>query len=241
MRRLPFTVQTLVTVVVAGGIACLLVRIPDVADWDANDVAMFGLLAVGIVLAERVRIRVALGGETLNVSLTEALWVGALLQARPSVLAVAVAAGVLVGHAMRRSAPHKIAFNVGQFLLSLTAAQVVVAALRSPGLLRPANLMVIGLAMAVYAAINAGLVALVISRVQRVSFSSVILPPLPGNVVHFAANTAIGVAAFVMWLDARWATPVLVLPLVMSFFAYRVLLGTVEDGHRMRALVHSHS
>jgi hypothetical protein len=79
--------------------------------------------------------------------------------------------------------------------------------------------------MAIYAAINAGLVALVISLASGQSFKSVILPPLPENALHFAANTALGLAALVVWHAAPGAIPVLVLPLGLSFVAYKALLS----------------
>jgi hypothetical protein len=225
MRRLPVPAQTLVALVATGGATCLLLRVPDVSHWGGLDLAAFLLLTAGIVLTEQFQIPIRFGSEHLNLSLTEALWVGALILARPSVVTMAVAGGVLLGQVTRRRALHKLVFNACQFLLALSAAQVVVAALRSPGVLRPMTFVAVGLGMVIYAAINAGLVALVISLASGQPFQSVLLPPLPENALHFAANTALGLAALVMWHAAPGAAPVLVFPLAMSFVAYRTLLG----------------
>jgi hypothetical protein len=65
----------------------------------------------------------------------------------------------------------------------------------------------------------------VISLASGQPFQSVLLSPLPENALHFAANTALGLAALVMWHAAPGVTPVLVLPLATSFVAYRALLG----------------
>ncbi len=225
MRRLPIQAQALIAVVAAGGAACLLLRVPDLSRWGGLDLAAFLLLTAGIVLTEQFQIPIRFGSEHLNLSLTEALWIGGLVLARPSVVTMAVAAGVLLGQVSRRRAPHKLVFNAAQFLLALGAAQVAVDALKSPGVLRPMTFIAVGVGMVLYAVINAGLVALVISLASGQPFQSVLLSPLPENALHFAANTALGLAALVMWHAAPGVTPVLVLPLVTSFVAYRALLG----------------
>jgi hypothetical protein len=234
MRRLPMTARILLLLVVAGGAMCLGLRVPDVARWTGTDATVFVLLTVGIVLAEQFQIPVRFGAETLNCSLTEALWVGVLLHSRPSVVTLAVATGIVAGQAARRWAAHKVAFNAGQFLLALTAAEAVVGALRSPELLQPATFLAAGLGMAVYAAINAGLVAGIISLASGQRLRSVLVPTLPENALHFAVNTALGLAAAVLWQAAPASTPVLVLPLAMSFLAYRVLLEAAEAGELLR-------
>jgi hypothetical protein len=227
MRKLTAPAQVLIALVAVGGLASLIARAPDLGKWGGLDVAAFLLLTAGIVLTEQFQVPIRFGSENLNFSLTEALWVGALILARPSVVTLAVAAGVLLGQVTRRRALHKLVFNAGQFLVALSVAQVVVAALRSPGVLRPMTFIAVGIGMAIYAAINAGLVALVISLAAGKSYQSVLLPPLPENILHFAANTALGLAALVVWHSAPGVTPVLVLPLVTSFVAYRALLSRV--------------
>src|SRR5206468_11801761 len=92
--------------------------------------------------------------------------VGALVLARASVVTIAVAVGVFIGHTLRRRAPFKVAFNVGQFVLALTAAELIVGAVREPEVLGPMSFLAVGLGMAAYAAVNAGLVALAISQAQ---------------------------------------------------------------------------
>jgi len=46
------------------------------------------------------------------------------------VLTLAVAAGALLGESIRRVAPLKVAFNVGQFIVGVTAAELVFTALK---------------------------------------------------------------------------------------------------------------
>ena len=236
MRRLPLAGRTLIVFVAAAGTATLLARAPDLARWGGADLGAFALLTAGIALTEQFQIPLRLGSETLNFSLTEAVWVGALLLARPSVVTMAVATGVALGQGLRRRPLHKVAFNAGQFLLALTAAQLVVGAVRSSNVLRPMSFLAVGLGMAAYTALNAGLVALVISLVQGKPIGSVLLPPLPENLVHFSVNMAIGLAAVVLWEATPGALPLLVPPLAMSFLAYRALLEGFRITGRLREL-----
>ena len=236
MRKLPRPARILVTVVAAGGLAVIGARLPDLWQWNAKDVAAFVLLCAGIIITEQFQVPLRFGPETLNFSPTEALWVGALVLARPSVLATAVAAGVVLGQIGRRWAPHKVVFNAGQFVLALTAAQAVVQALRSSSPTALSTLAAVGLGMAIYAGINAGLVALVISWAQGRAFREVFLKPLPENAVHFLTNTALGLAAAVAWRAAPGVVPLLVLPLGMTFLAYRVLLEDLRRGGRLPEL-----
>jgi hypothetical protein len=236
MKRLPIAARILVILVAAGGAAALVARAPNLAHWNVDDVVAFALLTAGIIVTEQFQIPLRFGPETLNFSLTEALWVGALILGRPSVVTMSVAAGIILGQGMRRWAPHKVAFNAGQFLLALTAAQSVVRALRSPDVMAPSTLLAVGLGMAAYAAINAGLVALVISRAQERPFAGVFLKPLPENAVHFVTNTALGLTAAVAWHAAPEVVPLLALPLAMSFMAYRVLLDSLRTSGRLRGL-----
>jgi hypothetical protein len=237
MKTLPRSARVLVTVVAAGGLAALLARVPDFTRWNGDDVAALVLLSVGIMITEQFQLPLRFGNETLNFSLTEALWVGALVLARPSVVTMAVAGGIVLGQTARRWAPHKIAFNAGQFVIALTAAQAIVGALRSPDVMAPSTLLAVGLGMAVYAAINAGLVALVISLAQGRSFRSVLLKPLPENAIHYVTNTSMGLAAAVAWHAAPGVVPLLVLPLAMTFTGYRAMLDALRMSPRLQALI----
>jgi hypothetical protein len=229
------TARILLVTVVTGGAMCLVARVPDLVRWSATDVGVFLVLTAGIVLAEQFQVPVRFGAETLNCSLTEALWVGVLLHSRPSVVTMAVALGITAGQGVRRWAPHKVAFNVGQFLLALTVVELIVGAVRSAELLQPSTFAAVGLGMAAYAVINAGLVASIIALASGQHVRSILLPPLSENILHFAVNTALGLAAAVLWQSAPAATVVLTLPLVMSFVAYRVMLGDVHPNELLGA------
>ena len=232
MKKLPLPARTLIALVAAGGTGCIVANLPDLGRWSQADALAFVLLAVGVAIGEQFQLPVRFGSERLNLSLTEAVWVGALVLSRASVVTMAVALGVFLGHALRRRAPFKVAFNVGQFVLSLTTAELIVRAVRGPELLGPRTFLAVGLGMAAYAMVNAGLVALAISQAQGRRLRTVLLPPLPENAVHFATNTALGLIAAVVWHAAPGALPILLLPVVMSFVAVRALLQHVATAER---------
>jgi hypothetical protein len=236
MTNLPIRARILILLSVGAGVACVVARLGDVGTWNGFDAATFLLLTAGITLAEQFQIPVHFMTETLNLSLTEALWVGALILGKPSVVTMAVACGVLLGQSMRRWSPHKVAFNVGQFLVSLTVAQVLFGALHGPSMFRPMTFVAAVVAMAAYAIVNAGSVALIISLAEGRSFGSVILPPLRTNTLHFATNTALGIVAAIVWSVSSGAVIFLVLPLALAFLAYRTLLEDLRENEHVRDL-----
>src|SRR5919197_810857 len=126
-HELPARARVLIAVVVAAGAAAVLPRLADVTRWTGPDLLAYAMLAAGIAVAEQFPIRLRYRTETLNFSMTEALWMGALLHARPSVLTLSVAAGLIVAQAVRRRRPFKAAFNVGQFMVAISVAQALYA------------------------------------------------------------------------------------------------------------------
>ena len=83
--------------------------------------------------------------------------------------------------------------------------------------------------MASYAAVNAGLVALVISLVERRPFAAVLMPPLPANAAHFFGNTVIGLGGALLWSANPFVFPVVVVPLAAAFVIYRVLMRSAHQ------------
>ncbi len=196
----------------------------------------FGALAVAIALAEQFTVKLRYGNETWNFSLTDAVPAAGLLLVRPSALTFAVAVGILVGHSLGHVNRYKLAFNVGQFLVAISAAQAVHALIPHDGVLDPRSWLAVTAAMTVFFIVNACSVALIISIVEEKSFGSVFLPPLVLNVVHYAGNLAIGVLGAVLWEGHPFAVPLLIVPLVLSYFAYQAYAQGIRERDRMRYL-----
>jgi PAS domain S-box-containing protein len=238
---LPIRARILILSVVLGGAACLAVRVPEMARWNANDLLAAIALIIGITITEQFPVPLRFQSETLTFSLTEAVWVGALMLARPSVLVMSVAVGILAGQIVRRVSLYKMAFNVGQFLVALTVAQLIYASIQPPTALGPNAWLAAAVAMAAYAVVNASLVARVISLVGKKPFLSVLIPPLGANAIHFIGNTAIGLEIAVIWAASPLYLPVLGAPLFLALLAYRTLVRSVREGDRVRNLIVEHA
>jgi PAS domain S-box-containing protein len=239
--RLPSSARLLIAAMAAAGAGIMAWRLPEVGTWSGPDLAVWAALAATIAVAEQFPIPLRHRTETLNFSMTEAVWVGALILARPGILTLSVATGLFVGQAVRRWAPHKIVFNVGQFLVALTLAQIVFRQFGTTATLEPKTWIAAVVAMACYSLVNATLVALIISRVEGKSLAQVMLPPLRVNAIHFAANTAIGLEAAVVWSITPMGLPLLVIPVMLAYVAYRTLVRSLREGDRVRNLIVEHA
>ena len=136
-NTLPRFVRMLILGTVALGSAGVAMRAADLRLWSDRDAVAFLVLVLAICVVEQFSIPLRHRTETVNFALTDGLWAAALPLARPSALAFAIAGGVLLGQSMRRWAWFKIAFNVGQFLVGITVAQLVFATFRTGSPLEP--------------------------------------------------------------------------------------------------------
>jgi PAS domain S-box-containing protein len=223
------------TVGLAAGI--LIAQAPALESWDKQDfIAVIGL-ALAIAAAEQFSIPLRHRTETVNFTLTDGLWAAALPLARPSVLTYAVASGVLVGHLARRWAPQKVAFNVGQFVIGISVAEVVFGRFAPVGAITdPATWFAIAISMSAYFLVNANLVVLVIALVERKPFVAILMPPIGVNVLHWAGNTALGILGAMLWATSPIGLPVLAIPMVLSYLAYRQWISSVRERNHMRDL-----
>ncbi|HEX2088964.1 MAG TPA: ATP-binding protein [Actinomycetota bacterium] len=234
--QLPQRARRLIFATFFAGIAAAAFRVPDVLRWSLRDVVAFAAMAAAIALAEQFTAKIRYGNETWNFSLTDAVAAAGLLLVRPSALALAVGAGILVGHSLGHLNRYKLAFNVGQFLVAISAAQVVHSLIPHDGVLDPQSWLAVTAAMTVFSVVNACSVGLIISIVEEKSFGSVFLPPLVLNVVHYAGNLAIGILGAVLWAGHPFAVPLLIVPLVLSYFAYQAYAQGMRERDRMRYL-----
>ena len=97
---------------------------PEIARWQLEDALAVIVIATLTIVAERCSIPLRRGSETVNFALTDGVWAGALLLVSPSILTVAVLLGVGVGQALNRWKAYKITYNVSQFLIGITLAEI---------------------------------------------------------------------------------------------------------------------
>jgi signal transduction histidine kinase len=234
-RKTPLTARVLIFAVVLAGAAIVTARVPDVLDWGRSDLLTFLALVATVAIAQQFTIPIRHGEETENLDTTDAVWAGALLLAEPSVITLAVAAGILAGQAARGWSGHKIAFNVGQDVVAITAALLVYGALRSSAE-EPQSWLAAGLGMGAYLVVNSSLVSLVISLVERKPYRTVLLPSAGLTLLQWSANVAFGVLVAVVILAAPAALPLLGVPLLLFYLTYRGWLRGVRERELMREM-----
>jgi signal transduction histidine kinase len=226
----------LTTAIACVGAAIAAAQVPAALGWSTRNVLEWAALAGGVGLLEQFWIEVRHGSERENFSLTDAPFAAALLLVRPSVLTLGIAVGAAVGQSLRRVAPLKVAFNVGQFIVGMTAAVAVYDALRGAGGFGADEWLAAIAGMGVYFLVNVSTVALVISLVEGEPFRRVLLSSLGLSVLHWAGNVALGLLAAVVVRAQPAALPLLVIPLGLSYLAYRGWIRSVQERTRMEGM-----
>ena len=210
------------------------VALPAVRGWAATDLLAFVGIAAAVAVAECFPIELSYSHEKVTYSLSDAIWTGALLTSPASVLILAVAAGVLVGQSVQTWSPLKVAFNVGQFAIGITAAVAVFEAFGSPAASEPAAWAAAAVAMAAFQAVNTVLMGAIISLTERQPFWQVAL--VPTAVLHWIGNLSLGILGAVIWTAEPLALPLLLVPTALTYLAYRGWLTTVQERDQMREL-----
>jgi signal transduction histidine kinase len=224
----------LVAFVVIGGAVAIAGRLPAVAGWSATEWLAFVGIAAAVAIAECFPMELSYSHEKVTYSLSDAVWTAALLTSPASVLTLAVAAGVLVGQSVQTWSPHKVAFNVGQFTIGITAAVAVFEAFGSPAASEPAAWAAAAVAMAAFQAVNTVLMGAIISLTEHQPFWQVALVPIA--VLHWIGNLSLGILGAVIWTAEPLALPLLAVPTVLTYLAYRGWLTTVEERDQMHEL-----
>jgi signal transduction histidine kinase len=224
---LPPTARLLVIGVVGCGVAAAIAWATDAATWSTGDVlACLGIL-VATAVAERLPVEVHYRKERDVYSLSDAIWTGSLLLARPSALALAVAAGVLLGQLLQRRPPLKVAFNVGQFLLGISVALGVFALLGSPPADEPSGWLAAAAAMAAFQLVNTLVVGAIIALAERRRLDDVLL--LSTGLLQWAGSVSAGILGALVWSDEPLGLPLMLVPLGLTYLAYRGWLRTVQE------------
>jgi hypothetical protein len=233
-RELPPRARWWIAAVVLTGAAIVLTQLPAVARWDNEQfLAWVGLSAITALL-EQFTVKIAHRSEVENYSLTDALWVPALIFAPGSVLILGVWAGILVGQTTRRWKWFKVAYNASQFVIAMTVARLVYGLF---GLEPTLSLMVwlaTALGMISYFALNEVFVAIVISAVEREPLRGLLVLPDGLNLLHAAGNLTIGLLAALVWSSGPIGIPLLIAPMVLVFLAYRGWLHAQKEQEQER-------
>src|SRR5262245_29794367 len=241
-RELPLSARLVVLGYVALAAFGVYLRVPELGTWSWADVAATLGLAIAAALSEQFTVAMRHRTEVENFSVTDAVWVPALILVSPSVLTLSVLLGSLAGHAWRRWDWYKIVFNACQFVVAITVAEFVYWLFDLPPSFNFMTCVACAVAMSCYFVINEVSVALIISRVEQIALREVVVLPGGLNLLHAGGNLTIGMLAALVWHAGPLGLPLLVAPVVLSFFAYRGWLQNKHEeeqrreGDRMRTL-----
>ena len=237
MDGFPISVRVLILAMVGAASVGAAVRFGEISRWRGTDLLGLVALAVATSVTEQFPLEMRHGNETLYLALTDSMWAAGLILARPGVLTLAVAIGIYAGLMIRKVPAHKIAFNLGQYVLSITVAEVVYHALAGSTTLAFRLLVAVPVAMSAYAVISACLVALVISLAEKKPFKAVFLPPLAVNSLHYAGNIALGILGAMAWEISPPGVLLVGFPLAVFYAAYRIMVRNLREGDRLRELI----
>jgi PAS domain S-box-containing protein len=225
--------KVLILAVSAAGMAAVAAQIPEALHWTGPQL----LAAVGLCLAtlatELFPLHLRHTTETATFSVTDVVWTAALVLVSPSVLLIALAAGVLLSQTARRMPVRKIAFNVGQFVVAMWVAVAVFNLIPHSGPLDPATWGAAAVAMSLNFIVNEALVGLVISLMEHEPIGSVVSSSLSLDILPAIGNVAIGIIAAVMWELTPVGVLVAAVPVVFSYLTYAGSLRSLRERDRM--------
>lgn len=101
LAQVPPGARRFIVGVLIGGLGVLALHLLDLPSWGSTDLLGFAVLAAGTAVAENFQLELPSGEERLTMSIADALYAAALLLARPSVLVIALAVGVVAGQGVQ--------------------------------------------------------------------------------------------------------------------------------------------
>jgi signal transduction histidine kinase len=227
--------RILIAAVLATGVAIAGFQLTAISEWSWRDWAAFLVVGAAAAAAQRFLISLPYRGETQSFSVIDGLWAAGLLLLEPSVLILAAACGVVVGQLLRKVRPHKVAFNAGAELIALGLAVAIYAQLAA-GATAPSTWLFAFAAMLVYLLVNAAIVSLAISIAVGERYLPVLLEPLPQDLFQSAAKVSLGILFAVVWAADPIAVSLLTVPVLLAQFAYRGWLQSARERERMHAM-----
>jgi signal transduction histidine kinase len=227
LRALPPPAGALVVAVVLAGAAALAARAPAITSWSGGQLLAFAGLAAGLAASELLRMDLRFRRWSTDYSMEDALYAAALLLADPSVLVAAAAMGMLIGQGARSLAPLKVAFNVGQAVLAITAAESVFIALGAPPATTVTGWLAGALAMAALWAVNTAIMGSFVCLLEGKPLRRAAL--VPTAALLWLGNLAIGILAALLFEVEPRALPLLLVPTVLTRLAYKGWLDSAQE------------
>ncbi len=217
-------VDVYVTTVIAVGTLCTVA----LAIFDAGEVHLLltpevALFMLCALVGDFVPLKVFTRGAEGEVTTSTCFAVAAMLAAGPLAALIALVVTNLVADGVRRKAPKKILFNLGQYAITVAASgaalQLVTGLPRAhPPHLLPSDMAGVIVAAVVFFVFNTALVSTVIALVTRASVLKYLVEDLSSQVT--TAGLLLGLAPVVL-LAADFALPAIALLFLPLFAVHR--------------------
>ena len=139
---------------------------------------------------------------------------------------------------MNRWKVYKITYNVSQFLIGITLAEIAFSILGGwgQGPTDPVLWASVLAAMYITFAVNTTAIMLVVSMVEGTRFLDLFRLPLSMNVVHWVGNMALGILGAIFWTAEPIALVLMIAPVGLTFTTYRRWVQSIRERDQMRDL-----
>lgn len=223
-------------IVSLAGLAVLAALIPTIdVEAIAADRVVFWLCAGLAVAGEILPIRAPRGGQVEEVGISTTFGVAVLLAFGTGAAAAVFAFASLVGDVVNRKSPWKTAFNLAQYVLSVSAAGAVYVLLDGPSVMSVAVLWPLALASLAFLAVNDGLTSTAIALTLGVPIRSYVLEDLIFQAATTAALCAFAPVVLILADVSVGFVPLVVVPVAAVYLGATASLRNTELVHRLEA------
>ncbi|MEA2311623.1 MAG: diguanylate cyclase, partial [Solirubrobacteraceae bacterium] len=195
-------------------------------------------LAIGFLVGERCVVHLEFSRNAHSFSLGDVpLVFGLVLSPAPGLVLAAIVGPALVLLLDRRLPPIKLAFNLGQFALSVCMATLIcheLAPVGTPWGPRLAIAVLVG--AQVSAGVCVGLIGLAISLSEGWLGWRSLTRMFATDLTVTVTNSSLGLVAALIVSTHFWALPLLIVPLLTVFLAYRAYVVERQRGERLEFL-----
>ena len=224
--------------VLAAGLAVLLPATTG-RGWNEQDVWMMVGFAAAMAFAERFPIHFPLRKQKVSFSLIDILLTASLFAVPLNAIALVTAVGMLFGQMLRRQPAVKAAFNTAMYAVAGAAAAGTFALIRPASMEQAQAYIAAVAAMAVWFVVNKIIVSIMMTFVEGRSFVRVLASLTDIVLAIWAGSVALGLIAARLYQADRYTLPLLVVPAVLSYTAYRSSVRSKIEISRLREM-HAH-
>lgn len=235
----PARAQTLIGGVVTAGSAVMAVQLGQMLSSPnvGATIAAALIVALAVALADQFTLDLPHGGEIERFAFTDAVWIAAILLAPAGAPTLGAALGTLGWQILRRVPPAKIAYNVAQVALALTAAELTWQAIGFDGSVTDPGALAAATAASIAAfAVNDLAVALVIAMSSGASVRHVLVGGLRVSALQWLGAGSVGLLAVLAWEAYPAAVVLVVPPLWLVHLAHREFIAGLVEREQMEDL-----